>query len=280
VRYDRVSVVIPTYNRAAFLRRAIDSVLDQEGVAVECIVVDDGSSDDTPALVAGYGDRVRLVRQPNRGPAAARNAGIQVASHEWIAFLDSDDWFAPGKLARQLGAMVARPEFRICHTQEIWYRRGSLLNQKKKHRKRHGDIFDHCLQLCAISVSTVVLHRSVFDAVGLFAEDFPCCEDYDLWLRVTCRYPVLLVDEPLTMKDGGRPDQVSQRYRIGMDRFRIRAILRLLLSASLSPEQARLARRELVRKCRIYGNGCRKHGRLAEAARYLAVAEWFAGRDG
>ncbi len=270
-----VSVIIPSHDRAAFLPIAVDSVLSQKGVDLECIVVDDGSTDHTPSLLASYGGRIRAIRlERNRGPAAARNAGIRAARAEWLAFLDSDDHFLPGKLARQLRALRAQPKFRVCHTQEIWYRRGVLLPQKQRHRKRHGDIFAHCLQLCAISPSTVVVHRSVFDTVGLFAEDIPCCEDYDLWLRVTCRYPVLLVDEPLTVKHGGRPDQVSQRFRVGMDRFRIQSLMRLLLSAPLSAGQHRLARRELARRCLIYGNGCRKHGRPEEADRYLALAEW------
>ena len=271
-----VSVIIPTWNRAAWLAEAVDSVLSQEGVEVECIVVDDCSTDHTASVLARYGEQVRSIRLPvNRGPAAARNVGIRAARAEWLAFLDSDDRFLPGKLARQLDALARKPEFRICHSQEIWYRRGQLLNQRAIHRKRHGDIFDHCLALCAISPSTVLLHRSVFHTVGLFTEDLPCCEDYDLWLRVTCRYQVLLVDEPLVVKHGGRPDQVSQRYRVGMDRFRIRALMRLLLAAPLSPSQDRLTRRELARRSQIYGEGCRKHGRAGEAARYLALAEWF-----
>ncbi len=272
--FDRISVIIPTYNRCRFLKKAVESVLgqDQRGIDVELIVVDDGSTDTTGRLLAAYGDRLRVIRQDNRGPAAARNTGIRAASHPLIAFLDSDDWFAPDKLARQLGAMARHPEFLLSHTQEIWYRQGRLLNQKKKHRKRHGFIFDHCLQLCAVSMSTVIIHRLVFDDVGFFAEDFPCCEDYDFWLRVSCKYPFLLIDAPLTLKEGGRADQVSSRFRVGMDRYRIEAIRRLLARRCLPDDLRELAVAELARKCRIYGNGCLKHGRRDEGCRYLELA--------
>ncbi|MFZ5766339.1 MAG: glycosyltransferase family 2 protein [Thermodesulfobacteriota bacterium] len=268
----RISVIIPTYNRADFLSQAIDSVLGQSLPAAELIVVDDGSSDDTAFLLAGYGDRLRVIRQENRGPAAARNSGIRAVSAPFLAFLDSDDRFAPDKLAIQHAAMLARPELLISHTDEIWYRRGVLLNQKKKHNRPGGFIFAQCLALCVVGMSTVMVRREFFEVVGLFDEELPCCEDYDLWLRAAIRLPFLKIDEPLTIKQGGRPDQVSAHYRLGMDRFRIRSLVKLLANAPLSREQRALAGRELARKCRIYGNGCIKHGRPEEGRHYLDLA--------
>ncbi len=279
-----VSVIIPTFNRQSFLRTAIDSVLDQNYPGLECIVVDDGSEDATGELLREYGDRIVVVRQANQGPAAARNTGIRAARHELIAFLDSDDRFAKGKLAAQAAAMAAFPDYLVSHTEEIWYRRGKFLNPKKKHRKHGGDIFSQSLELCAVSISTAMARRELFHRVGFFDPDLPCCEDYDFWLRVSCRLPFLLVDEALTIKDGGRPDQLTVRYRMGMDRFRIQALRKLLASEDLTPEQGGLARRELANKCRIYGNGCRKHGR-PEGDAYLALArtieqgDFRAGQD-
>lgn len=269
---EPVSVIIPTYNRKGFLKKAIDSVFAQTYEHFELIVVDDGSDDGTAELVAEYPREIVSVRQGNRGPAAARNAGIRKARYPLIAFLDSDDRFDSRKLALQAAAMQENPSFLISHTQEIWFRRGELLNQKKKHRKRSGDIFEQSLQLCAVGMSTVMARKGLFDEVGLFDEDLPCCEDYDLWLRASIDHRFLLVDESLTIKDGGRPDQVSYQYRVGMDRFRIESILKVLDSGRLTPGQKGQAREELVKKCLVYGNGCLKHGRLEDAKRYLELA--------
>ena len=97
-------------------------------------------------------------------------------------------------------------------------------------------------------------------------------EDYDLWLRVSCRLPFLLVDEVLTVKEGGREDQVSSQYRVGMDRFRIESLLRLLDSGVLSRSQEKLAKEELRKKCMIYGNGCLKYGKETEGRYFLGLA--------
>jgi len=121
-------------------------------------------------------------------------------------------------------------------------------------------------------MSTVMARRELFDRVGLFDESFPCCEDYELWLRVSAAHPFLLVDAPLTIKHGGRPDQVSVQFKTGMDRFRIRAMEKLLSSTSLTSEQFCLASAELVRKAVLYGNGCLKHNRREEGQRCMALA--------
>ncbi|MBU4264108.1 MAG: glycosyltransferase [Proteobacteria bacterium] len=268
----KISVIIPTWNRQEFLARAIDSVLGQSYTDFELIVVDDGSTDDTARRLAGYGAQVRSIHQENRGPAAARNTGIRAAEGAFVAFLDSDDRFAPEKLAVQQAAMAAHPEYLISHTDEIWYRRGEQLNQKKKHFRPHGHIFAECLKLCVVGMSTVMVRREFFAKVGYFDEELPCCEDYDLWLRASVSLPFLKVDRPLTIKAGGRPDQVSARFRAGMDKFRIRAMVKVLGQQGLSDEQRNLARQELARKCRIFGNGCVKHGRPEEGRYYMELA--------
>ncbi|MHB1185603.1 MAG: glycosyltransferase family 2 protein [Desulfobulbia bacterium] len=267
-----VSVIIPTHNRAGFLPQAIESVLSQSYANFELIVVDDGSTDETPALLSSYGTALTSLRQENRGPAAARNAGISAACHPLLAFLDSDDQFTKNKLELQVRAMEAQPELLISHTQEIWFRNGHHLNQKKRHAKEGGDIFARSLELCVVGMSTVMVRRELFDRVGLFDESFPCCEDYELWLRASATHPFLLVDASLTVKHGGREDQVSVQFKTGMDRFRIRAMEKLLVSAIFSPAQSRLVREELVRKATLYGNGCLKHGRLEEGRCALALA--------
>ena len=269
---EPVTIIIPTYNRAALLPKAINSVLGQGHDNFELIVVDDGSDDNTAEIIKGY-DNIIYLWQQNSGPASARNQGIRAAQHELIAFLDSDDWFAMDKLKIQVRAMMDNPDYLISHTDEIWYRCGKLLNQKKKHRKFGGDIFARCLPLCAVSMSTVMARKKLFAEVGLFDESYPCCEDYEFWLRVSARHKFLKIDQPLTLKDGGRPDEVSFKYRTGMDKFRIQALLKLLAEGNINEEQKKLAQAELVKKCRIYGNGCIKHGRAEEGRYFLGLAQ-------
>jgi len=266
-----ISVIIPTYNREHRLKKAIDSLLAQTYPYFELIVVDDGSEDNTSELVANYDAEIVYIRQANKGPAAARNRGIQAASYNMIAFLDSDDWFAADKLQVQIAAMLRKPSYLVSHTEEIWYRHGRVLNQKKRHKKKSGNIFRQSLELCAVGMSTVMMHREIFERYGFFDEEFPCCEDYDLWLRVSAEQEFLLIDKPLTLKDGGREDQLSSIYRMGMDKYRIKAIMKLLESGRMTEDQRQFAERELERKCMIYGNGCIKHGKTAEGEYYLGL---------
>ena len=265
-----VSIVIPTYNRSQFLKKAVDSVLAQTFKGFELIIVDDGSAGNTYHFISQYSDnRIRYVKQENKGPGAARNRGIEESRHDLIAFLDNDDWWDKEKLDIQFREMQQNSGYLISHTQEIWYKNGKLLNQKKKHKKQHGYIFDKCLPLCAVSMSTAIVRKELFDRIGLFDEGMACCEDYDFWLRASINHKFLLIDEPLTLKDGGRPDQVSSIYATGIDKFRIQSILKLLRSNNLTSEQRKLATNELHKKCRIYGNGCLKHGKQEEGKRYL-----------
>ena len=270
-----ITVVIPTYNRYGLLKVAIDSVLDQSYRDFELIVVDDGSTDDTHVLVRSYGDSLVYLKQENQGPSAARNRGIEESRGSLVAFLDSDDRWHPDKLLIQIEAMEEEPGYLISHTGEVWYRNGELLRQKKKHQKLPGYIFERSLSMCMVSMSTVIARRELFDHIGCFDEKLPCCEDYDFWLRASLRYPFLLVDQPLTFKEGGRADQVSVIYRIGMDRFRIQSIVNLLKKKVLSDEQREEAQKELRKKCRIYGAGCIKWGREEEGRRYLQIPELY-----
>ena len=269
----QVSVIIPTYNRAQRLGKAIDSVLAQSHQDFELIVVDDGSEDNTDELIENYNSDIVYIRQENSGAAAARNRGIEKARYNLLAFLDSDDWFAENKLKTQIEAMNRNPSCLISHTNEIWYRNGQILNQKLKHKKSSGDIFAQSLELCAVGMSTIMIHKEIFDLYGFFDEGYPCCEDYEFWLRISAEEKFLLVEEPLTLKDGGRDDQLSTIYRTGMDKFRIKAIMKTLASGRLTEEQIGIARRELERKCRIYGTGCIKHGRAEEGRYFLNLPE-------
>ena len=260
-----ISVVIPAWNRRDRLGRALDSVLAQTLPPREVIVVDDGSSDGTAGFVRRRYPGVRLLVQENHGVSHARNRGIEAARGDWIALLDSDDTWLPEKLARQRERLAAPGAPPVCHADEIWIRHGRRVNPKRRHAKPEGWIFRRCLPLCCVSPSTVLIRRDLFREVGLFDEELPACEDYDLWLRIFCRYPVALAAGPLAIRHGGHPDQLSRRYW-GMDRFRIRALCGLLDGAALAPADRAAARAELGRKLDIFQQGARKRGR-ADAGR-------------
>ena len=268
-----VSVIIPTFNRAVLLKRAVNSVFRQTVQCSELIIVDDGSTDNTKELLDHFSTLARIpfrvYHQENKGPAAARNLGISKAEFPFIAFLDSDDHWLKRKLEKQYQALADTSEYHISHTREIWLRRGRHLNQKKIHIPRHGNIFDHCLQLCGVGTSTVMMKRAIFDHVGVFDESLPCCEDYDLWLRVSCRYPFFLIEEPLNVKEGGRDDQLSSQYSLGMDKWRIISIRKLLDREILDRHLYLLTLNEFKRKVTIFGNGCLKHGKTELGRFYL-----------
>ena len=269
-----ISVIIPTFNRCDNLRRALASVMAQTCMPAEVIVIDDGSTDSTLDMVRTEFPEVDYFFQENNGVSAARNAGIRRATGEWLAFLDSDDEWLPEKLANQVALLMNNPEFKICHTEEIWIRDGCRVNPMKKHAKQGGWIFQHCLPLCAMSPSAIMIHRSVFDDIGHFDTALPACEDYDLWLRITAQYPVAYIDEAQIIKYGGHDDQLSRKYW-GMDRFRIHALQRIIESGRLKDHDRQAAIEMLVKKASIYLNGCKKRGKESEGTLYTGLIERY-----
>ncbi len=253
----RISVVIPSYNRAHTLQRALKSVLNQTSPADEIIVVDDGSTDHSATLMQQF-PTIKLIQQENKGVSAARNTGIRATIHEWIALLDSDDEWLADKLINIRQSQHDHPEIKLFHSNEIWIRNGVRVNPMNKHNKYGGDIFHYCLPLCVISPSAVVLHRSLFDQCGLFNENLPACEDYDLWLRICHQYPVVYLPQALIKKYGGHDDQLSRRYW-GMDRFRIQSLHELMQLKTLNTLQRQQTQDTLVKKLKILIKGAIKH---------------------
>jgi glycosyltransferase involved in cell wall biosynthesis len=267
----RVSAIIPTHNRKTFVREAVDSILAQAYGDYELIVVDDGSEDGTEEALKQYGGQVRYVYQENQGVSVARNHGLELAVGEFIAFLDSDDLWLPEKLGVQVTFMDEHPEAQICYTDEIWIRRGVRVNPRKKHAKYSGKIYPQCLPLCIISPSSALMRRGLFEQVGTFDPHFPVCEDYDLWLRVAARFPVFFIPQKLIVKRGGHPDQLSQQWW-GNDRYRVRALVKMLETGTLTPQMRELTIEELHRKCHVLINGFRKRGKEGEAKGYGEIA--------
>jgi glycosyltransferase involved in cell wall biosynthesis len=269
----KVSIIIPTYNRGWIIKEAIESVLAQDFIDFELIVVDDGSTDNTSEILHSYREDITVFQQNNKGVSAARNRGLSEASGRFIAFLDSDDLWLPKKLSRQVDYFNLNPDAMICQTEEIWIRNNMRVNPKKRHKKLSGMIFEPSLDLCLVSPSAVMIRRSLFEEVGGFDETLPACEDYDLWLRISCRYPVFLIDTPLIIKRGGHSDQLSASS--GLDKFRIKSIKKIIESNLLSKTQYKAAVKTLKEKCTIYASGCRKRGRLDEAMYYTLLSKRF-----
>lgn len=265
------SVIIPTYNREAVLARAIESVLSQSFQNFELIVVDDGSTDGTTELLKQY-PRINYIKTTNQGVSAARNRGISMATGEWICFLDSDDEWLPKKLQLQADYILSYPNIKLIHGEEIWIRNGMRVNPKKKHQKSGGDQFFAGLKLCIISPSTVCLHRELLNEFGGFNCDYTVCEDYELWLRITAKYPIGFIETPIIKKYGGHEDQLSRKY-VAMDYFRVRAMVELANTYKLKADQLKALKQEVLFKSEILLKGHVKHGQLEHLKK---VTHWHA----
>lgn len=273
-----VSVIIPVYNREKMLRRAVKSVLRQTYSDYECIIVDDGS-DVLPDLSWCSDSRFRLIPSVGKGVSAARNEGIRKSQGKYIAFLDSDDEWEPEMLKRLTGYFENHPDKVICQSRDRWIYRGQEKTIPQYLSKTSGDIFELSLRRCMISPSSVMLKRDVFQSCGYFDEKLPACEDYELWLRITARYFVGLVDEPLLIRYAGHNDQLSVRYAL-MDRFRIYALKKFLKNKTISDKKKKQAACLVLKeKCAVVAKGAFKRKRFFRYIRYRFVepflGNWF-----
>tara|TARA_B100001758_G_scaffold183462_1_gene160167 strand:- start:8 stop:844 length:837 start_codon:yes stop_codon:yes gene_type:complete len=259
----KVSVIIPTFNRLSLISRAIDSVLKQTLKPFEIIVVDDGSSDNTSTLIKNNYKSVKLIKQKNLGVSKARNVGIKNSSGDWIALLDSDDEWKKNKLEVQIKSLSEHDYYSVCHTNEIWIRNGIRVNQKKRHQKYGGYIFDKCLDICRISPSSIIFQKNIINEVGWFDENLSICEDYDLWLRITANFKILFIDKPLVIKYGGHSDQLSKSVN-GIEAYRIKSLENLLSNTRLIKDYKRLTIEMLITKLRIYKKGLLKRQKSNE----------------
>ncbi len=272
-----VSVIIPTYNRAHVLERAINSVFKQTFRDFELIIIDDGSDDDTPKLlekICAQNQNCISYAIENSGVSKARNIGVEKSSGEWVAFLDSDDEWLPHKLERQMSFISHHKNVPLVHGEEIWVRNGKRVNPKKKHQKFGGDIFLKCLPLCVISPSASIMKKNIYLEMGGFDESFPVCEDYDLWLKITSLYPVGFIKDPIITKYGGHEDQLSRKY-FAMDFWRVRALKNILQQRTFSEEIKKDVIEEILYKANILKQGYIKHQNHENLAFILEVIEEF-----
>jgi len=229
-----IDIILPVYNRAMQLSQAVASVIDQSYKHWDLWIVDDGSTDSTAQVVQEYStiQQIHSLHTPHRGVSHARNYGCLQGQHPWVAFLDSDDLWHTDKLAMQIEFIRHHRSMRILQTREHWIRHGKRVNPPARLEKKSRDFFTASLQDCMITPSSVILKRSLLRQNLGFDPVFPACEDYDLWLRLTCKHEVGLVDDHLMTRYGGHNDQLSARYA-QMDRFRILSLLRLLKAESI-----------------------------------------------
>ncbi|MDZ7723708.1 MAG: hypothetical protein U5R06_13125 [candidate division KSB1 bacterium] len=183
--------------------------------------------------------------------------------------MDSDDLWSVDKLALQRRALQNNPDYKLCYTGEHWLRHGKAVNPRKQRRKYNGWIYHQCLPACIVAASSVLIHRRVFETVGLFDESLPACEDYELWLRIALHYPFLYLPHACILKQLGSWPSLSTQY--GLDRYRIQA-LSGLLSNHLTDLQSEATRETLLQKCRIYAQGCSRHQKPREAKWAMTIA--------
>ena len=266
-----VSVVIPTFNRMKYLKRAVRSVIAQTYRDWDIWIVDDGSTDQTPfwALNELPFRNINYVRTKNLGVSHARNLGIQLSKGPWIAFLDSDDEWLEHKLKEQMRFAKENP-VKIIHSEEIWVRNGVRVNPHKKHQKSGGRIFKNSVDLCCMSPSAIAIHRDLFLSEGLFREDFPVCEDYDLWLRLTSKFDVGFIEQPLIKKYAGHKGQLSHQY-FAMDYWRIQSLIALKDSPNLNREENQHLKESLKKRAGILLKGYKKHNNMT----HYKEVEWM-----
>ena len=258
-----ISIIIPTYNREKTILRAIDSVLNGSYQNIELIIIDDGSTDTTKEVLSYYIENklINYFYIENSGVSKARNIGVDIARGEWIAFLDSDDEWIKHKLKLQIQFLKANPTYKVIHGEEIWFRNGKRINQKLKHKKSGGDLYIRSLELCLISPSTILLKKGLFLKEGQFREDFPVCEDYDLWLKISSSEKIGFITIPIINKYGGHKDQLSKKF-FAMDYWRIKSMVWILKNKKLSTERYHLTRDIIIKKGIILIKGYLKYNNL------------------
>lgn len=261
-----VSVIIPTFNRRDHLPIALDSVLAQTYRDYEIIVIDDGSSDDTREILTPYAESIRYFYQENRGIAGARNRGIGESDGAYIALLDSDDYWLPRKLERQIAYLKENPQWGMVAT------RCSSISADGRFRKQNrpgksGWILTDLFRSNFIRTSSALITRECLDRVGCFDESLPECEEYDLWLRIARHYPIAFINEPLTVYTDN-PHGVSTDSLAGR-LIRLKVLEKEYLKDCIPHD---LYRKRLARNYHYVGRHYLKRGERVEGKKYLKQA--------
>jgi glycosyltransferase involved in cell wall biosynthesis len=270
-----VSAIIPTYNCAHLLPQAIESAIHQSHSLREIIVVDDGSTDRTEECVRPYLSRIRYVKQENRGLAGARNRGIRESTAEFVAFLDADDVWLFEKTEKQLSAFRSSPDAALAFTD------ASVISPSGKSMPtfmfgkdaRDGYVFDALLRSSFILPSTVMIRRSCLEEVGLFDEGLRYVEDVDLWLRISRKYPVKMVAEPLAVWRRQEDGLTAKVVNMAAGHIKVYAKL-LSKSVDLTGEEKRIVKSQISKYYFDIGYTLREQSEMLALKNFFLSLEW------
>jgi len=268
-----VTVVVPCYNAASFVSRALDSVLAQTHKDLRFCAVDDGSKDETANILLRYSNYGLTVCQEHAGQAAARNHGIRISTAPYIAFLDADDYWLPTKLERQIAFLKQYPRVGLvcsdCATIKDGNPAGSYFGSTAV--PPTGKLFARLVRECFIFTPTVVVRRECLEEVGLFNESLAVSEDFNLWLRIAARWEIAVIPEVLAVREtraGGlslatRPEIYLESGIVALENVQS-------VCQGLSPDESRALRREITERHYIYGSYLLANGACKESRKELA----------
>ena len=274
-RHCEVTVVIPCYNAASRLARALDSALAQTHVDLSLYMIDDGSTDETPNILKRYSDYGISIHQQRSGQAAARNRGIRMSSSPYIAFLDADDYWFPEKLERQIALLRQNPSVGLvcsdCATLKEGRLAGSFFEGSKV--PQTGKLFEQLARECFIFTPTVVVRRKCLEEIGLFNESLAVSEDFNLWLRIAARWEIAVVPEVLAVREirpeglslGTRPEIYLQNGISALEDVKS-------VCNGLSPGESHALERAIAERCYVYGSHLLSSGVRNESRIQLANA--------
>jgi glycosyltransferase involved in cell wall biosynthesis len=262
-----VSVIIPTYNREQYLRKALDSVLAQTYQRFEIIVVDDGSTDNTRTMLSAYKESVRYVYQENQGISKARNTGIRNSHGDCIAFLDSDDYWLPEKTELQVALLQKHPEYGMVASRCSSVRLDGSFREKNR-PGTSGWVLENLFQANFIRTSAAIIRKECFHEVGLFDEELKECEEYDLWLRMASQYPIGFINKSLAVyvdnAEGVSTDSLSGRL------YRLKVLEKAYLKRKIPPK---MYRNRIANTCHYIGRHYLAKGQKENGRNYLIKAQ-------
>ena len=271
----RVSIITPTYNRARFIGEAVESVLDQTMSDWELVIVDDGSTDDTRQVLERYlaDSRIHYYYQKNKGQSAARNLALENARAEFIGFLDSDDIWYEDKLERQLLAFEAHPDTHIVHGDEATMDELGRVVSRDNMQRHSGRITPQLLGDTSVSITTALVRRECFDALGGFSPRYGVADDYELWLRFSARYR-FLYEPGIVAAYRVMANQISsdKRRRFAANERIIRDFLNHYSDCLSFAERRKGLARFYARKARYFASVGERRKALSDIGRSLGLA--------
>ncbi len=272
-----VTVIIPTHNRLALVREALDSVAEQTVRDFEVIVVDDGSTDGTAQGITEHPTQPRIIRQSRQGPAAARDRGIQEARADIIAFLDSDDLWHPTKLERFIHALDSNPGTRIFYGPMRPINADGVTVPGRTKPCHAGWITEKLFCSSFVHVPTIVCYKHIITREGGFDQSLPVCEDYELWLRISVKEQFGLVEEPLAFRRL-HADRLSKRCMSRNLAVKARVLRSFYESGAANGQlgdDAAVAR--LARVCYVAGRAAFREGKFRRAAEFCRLCRQYGG---